>query len=332
MGKRTYLQYCLLLLLLLPGCMHMGNPYSPEKVIIPSDNHVVPLRFDGWPYIVDVMVNGTGPYPFILDTGCDSVLLSEELASALGLRTKPPRESLHTEWDSFRQYSRADVASIGLGDIEFRNTQVRVVPSQAFAGSPASGIVGFALFWDEVWTFDGPGKRIIFGSGSAACGAEDSTRSLLPMVLSSRCPYVSMYIRRRDQVTEDRLDVLIDTGKASYPNLDLPISMQTRPIPLRVVVGTATGQKEMEVGSVQSVRIGAMLLPRTVVGFAPNLRDRWSMRKRAGLWLPVVTDKRRGVVGLGILRECAITFDRPGGRVWIGRTSCACPEGEGPQP
>lgn len=66
----------------------VGNAAQAETVstaIIPTEDVVATAVDDGLRMTVPVMVNGQGPFEFVIDTGADRTVISTELAERLGL-------------------------------------------------------------------------------------------------------------------------------------------------------------------------------------------------------------------------------------------------------
>lgn len=73
-------------LLLLPSCADMG----PDRVEVPADSAAGEVAFElagpgGAALVVPVIINGRGPYPFVLDTGATVTCVDDGLASSLAL-------------------------------------------------------------------------------------------------------------------------------------------------------------------------------------------------------------------------------------------------------
>jgi predicted aspartyl protease len=58
---------------------------TASTAIVPTDDVVAAVIDDGLRMTVPVMVNGQGPFQFVIDTGADRTVISTELAERLGL-------------------------------------------------------------------------------------------------------------------------------------------------------------------------------------------------------------------------------------------------------
>lgn len=70
------------------GAAAEGDDYEvfpPARVVLTGNELVLPLETWGGRPLLDVFLDGRGPYPFILDTGASSGVVSAALATSLGL-------------------------------------------------------------------------------------------------------------------------------------------------------------------------------------------------------------------------------------------------------
>jgi Aspartyl protease len=152
-----------------------GNTESAQKPASPvSSIYTTPMEIIyGKPY-VNVMVNGHGPYRFMVDTGTGAeAIVSVELAQQLKFPTvdktrlsDPSREGEH--------YSDiVMIDSLNVGGAEF--TEVRAVRHQIYGDSETcQGILGFTLFEDYLLTLDYPNRRMVLSSGALVADGESS--------------------------------------------------------------------------------------------------------------------------------------------------------------
>jgi hypothetical protein len=155
--------------------------------------------------LVPVMVNGSGPYDFVLDTGTSTTLIDPKLAAQLSL----PRVGRTTQYDvqSSSAVPTAHVSELGLGGGKVRNLAVLVesVAGLNYFDGKIRGVLGenflsrFDLLLDnrhrQVHLEEGPagsmvedleGKRIpLIDHGSAE--GEPTSRRLL---LTAKAPHV----------------------------------------------------------------------------------------------------------------------------------------------
>lgn len=167
------------------------------------------------PYVM-VMVNGHGPYRFLVDTGTGTqALISPELVQELGIRkvgharlTDPSRQG----------EQRSDVVwveSIKVGSVEFE--EVQAVEHRLFREEQnCQGVLGFPLFEDYLLTLDYPGRRMILTAGTLGAQAAGS---LMPFRINDGVPVATILI---DGLS---VDAQIDSGGTG---LSLPDTVADR--------------------------------------------------------------------------------------------------------
>ena len=105
-----------------------------------------------------VMINGKGPFHFVVDTGANQSVLSTEVAAALGLAVGDP-SPLHGV-AGVRVVETADVGSIRVGVREWKDVRLSVLPQAAIGGE---GFLGLDLVGEQRLTLDFKGQRVIVG-------------------------------------------------------------------------------------------------------------------------------------------------------------------------
>src|SRR3569833_304472 len=154
------------------------------------------------PYVA-VMVNGRGPYRFLIDTGTGTqALISPELVQELGI----PRVGHARLTDPSGQGEhRSDVVwvdSIKIGDVEFE--EVQAVEHRLFREEQnCKGVLGFPLFEDYLLTLDYPGRRMILSSGILR---ERAGESVVPFRIADGVPIAKIDIEGLS------VDAQIDSG------------------------------------------------------------------------------------------------------------------------
>ena len=178
-----------------------------------ESRHVAPLEINHDKPIVEVMINGKGPFRFIVDTGTGGqAFVSAGLAHQLAL---PPAGQITLNDPSGQGGRKAPMvllASIQVAGVEF--TGVREVVHNFGNGDGAcQGLLGFALFRDYLLTLDYPNHRMALSTGGLA---PDGGNSVLPLRLSDGIPVVTMAIGATS------FDAQIDSGGTG---LSLPSQM-----------------------------------------------------------------------------------------------------------
>jgi hypothetical protein len=140
------------------------------------------------PYVA-VMVNGRGPYRFLIDTGTGGqAMITPELAQELSLpvtghaRLKDPSGIGEQPSDLTR------IDSLSVAGAEF--SEIDAVVHNLYGDVTCQGILGFPLFEDYLLTLDFPGHRLILSPGVL----DDSSGAVLPFRMPEGVPIVHLGI------------------------------------------------------------------------------------------------------------------------------------------
>jgi hypothetical protein len=122
----------------------------------------VPISFRGSLPIVEVMINGKGPFLFTLDTGAGlQADFDPALVAQLKLQSNGKVRGGDPSGRNPQEYDTVAVDSIALGSVEFRNVTAISRPRRRSPNTPGvDGILGFSLFKEYLLTLDYPGKRL----------------------------------------------------------------------------------------------------------------------------------------------------------------------------
>jgi hypothetical protein len=143
----------------LGGFTGMAQADAPAKpVVVPFEmlqsNHI----------LIQIKVNGKGPYPVIFDTGAPVILLNNKIAKAAGLFGKSAQAPLFTLFGSRGQVR---VKELEIGDLKVNNVPAIVMdhPTVEVISKmlrPIEGIVGFPFFARYTMTIDYKAKELTF--------------------------------------------------------------------------------------------------------------------------------------------------------------------------
>jgi predicted aspartyl protease len=136
------------LLALVPGgaLAQAGAPTAPPAgppamASEPEPEFATPTRLDKVGRVVaPVLINGRGPFRFVLDTGANRSVISATTAAALGLVPHPDAQASVHGITGSATLPLVDVASLAVGDLLFENQRMPVLSSPVFAG--VDGILG----------------------------------------------------------------------------------------------------------------------------------------------------------------------------------------------
>jgi hypothetical protein len=173
--------------------------------------HSAPLDIThGRPYVL-VLVNGKGPFRFVVDTGTGGqAFVSSELVDELGL---PEAGQVHLNDPSGqggRKVPMVLIQSLEVAGVEFTGVKAAVHNFDIGDGS-CQGLLGFVLFRNYLLTLDYPKRQMVLAQGNLA---PDGGKSVLPFRMPDGIPIVSMAIGGIS------IDAQLDSGGAG---LSLPI-------------------------------------------------------------------------------------------------------------
>ena len=173
--------------------------------------------------VVDVRVNGRGPYPFLFDTGATSSEVDPQLSLALALPTA--QSARLTSWNDTADARRVLVKGLSIGPIDSGPLRILVQPLLEFKALDPDlrGVLGQDVLLHANFLIDNRGHRIEF----------DNDDTLLP------------------QLTGDR--ITIEPVRTRTGNFELrlaSVSVQTDmgPLPLHLLLDTGADMVVLQPG------------------------------------------------------------------------------------
>jgi Aspartyl protease len=144
----------------------------------------------GKPFVM-VMVNGKGPFRFVIDTGTGAeAFVTAELADTLNL---PVAGQVHLSDPSKQGGQRVPIVliqSLEVAGVVFTDVKAVRHPLSDADGN-CDGLLGFELFRDYLLTLDFPHRRMTLASGSLT---PDGEQSVLPFRMPDGIPIVPLRI------------------------------------------------------------------------------------------------------------------------------------------
>lgn len=125
---------------------------------------IIPIDMSSHRPIMDVMINGKGPYKFIFDTGSATNVIDENLNKTFGFKVVG-EDPLQTPGSKNRLFSkRVAVPKVNFpGTPISENTEMNVIALRKML--PVDGIIGGFFFEDYLVTMDYPGSKLILKKG-----------------------------------------------------------------------------------------------------------------------------------------------------------------------
>ncbi|MGA2047890.1 MAG: retropepsin-like aspartic protease [Terracidiphilus sp.] len=175
--------------------------------------HSSPLEIIHDKPFVTVMVNGKGPFRFVIDTGTSSAaFVSAELAAKLAIPQSGQIRLSDPSGNGVQKVPMVILDSLQVAGVEFTGVKAAVKNLGSGEGD-CQGLLGFALFRDYLLTLDYPNRRMALAAGDLK---PDGERSVLPFRMPQGIPVVTLHIGAT------RIDAQIDSGGFG---LSLPLQM-----------------------------------------------------------------------------------------------------------
>ena len=248
--------------------------------------------------VVPVMVNGRGPFRFVVDTGANHSTISTRLAKRLGL-TPTDGESITLDGiTGAAQVNFVTVEKLQAGDLTISDTPLPVIGTPVMAG--ADGILGAAGLDEKSVLMDFQRNRVVISRNVDYLVRTESTR-----IHADRLRYGLVTIDTR--VGGVLVRAVIDTGsERTLGNLALRDALRTRRGPgvLTYVTSVFGATEKVEPGEIQPsppiVIDPLRITDVNVVYGAFHIFDVWGLRNRPALII--------GMDVLGTVASLAIDF------------------------
>jgi predicted aspartyl protease len=204
---------CVPLLMGLPVLL-AAQATQPEK--LENSLHSAPIDVaHGKPFVM-VMVNGKGPFRFVIDTGTGGeAFITSELAERLGLPAAGRARLRDPSGQGGQRVPMVLIQSLQVAGVEFTSVKAAVHKLSDGDGD-YQGLLGFLLFRDYLLTLDFPNRRMALASGALE---GDGERSVLTFRMPDGVPIVPMRIGGIE------IDAQIDSGGSG---LSLPEQFTSR--------------------------------------------------------------------------------------------------------
>jgi hypothetical protein len=146
----------------------------PAHIELPSAGISIPMRDSGGRPVIELRINGQGPFRFLLDTGAPVSILDADLSRELNLET--PRIDQPAPPDGPAPPPIVTIRQIRIGEASVEGlTAILAPPGILFTGDDAPrGVLSAASFPGYLLTYDYPGERVTLRKG--ALPSADSKR------------------------------------------------------------------------------------------------------------------------------------------------------------
>lgn len=279
-------------------------PALPDAAIAPTGQEIIPIiqPFDldaTRRMAVPVMVEGKGPFSFLVDTGAERTVIAEELARRLGL-AKGARLRLATIG------STAIVPSFQIASLEMTNLRLLPFDAPAFAGRHigAPGLIGVDMLEK---------RRVLIDFRNETMQILETRYRARPIIHSPDAIIVTARNSAGRLILSDariggrRIDVIVDTGaQSSVGNLALQqliVKRRQNRLPLIPTVLNAVSGEEVAAMRtvVKTIEINGLNVNDLAISFADSQAFRaLGLNDRPALLL--------GMDGLAVFDRIEIDF------------------------
>lgn len=265
------------------------------NIVLPDKPVAVPIDISSGCPVVQVLINGRGPYRFLLDTGSSGTHVSHTLAQALDLPPTGSEGTFRNAVGKEIEYTGVLIESIQLGEATFLRREVlrRSFQREQADGKLEEGILGYNLLGACLVTIDFPAGQLVIQEGRLP--AADGRNVLA--VVKEQSPTIAIAFG------DKRVDTLVDSGSGS--SFILPADIAGQLTPMRPPVKTwskVAGEEQVHTFQVvrmkEPVRIGDHVIAEPIVYSHADVP---------------------AVVGVNVLRHFAVTFDAANRRVRFSR-------------
>jgi predicted aspartyl protease len=251
--------------------------------------------------LLPVVVNGEGPFDFILDTGAGTSLLSSQLGQKLGIKIIGSKEGQSA--GGAVSVSLAKVDSLAVGSAKLDDVDVGLVDLSHIGqtvGAQIDGDLGYNFLKHFLITLDYRAHEIRFDdpkrfeqAGSSGAVTEEAMRLASP---AKPLLLVEVYANGRGP-----FQFAIDTGTSTTaitPELAKQLGVVSSPIGAATTGGA---QVNVTAGVLQSFQVGGARIDDSTVVVA----DFFAMLSNA------LGEKLDGIVGYNFLRNYKVALDYP---------------------
>lgn len=275
----------------------------------------IPMQIQRNLLVVNVMLNGYGPFNFLLDTGvATSIITSPTLADSLRLRHGQVfRITGAGGSDTGLQAYQADSVRVGLAGVVADYMPLLVLSQDVlnlsgYVGTPIHGILGSELFRSFVVTLRPEGGYLVVTRPDAFRAPKGRLWSSLPLSLENNKAYFTAPVQLTDSLTLP-LKLVLDTGASHALSVELDSDPRLRAPAQRLSTDLGrglTGVVQGFLGRVPHLQLGRYSLPNVLTSF-PNSAD---VHRRIDV-------QRNGNVGYELLKRFSLVIDYPHQRLLL---------------
>jgi len=255
------------LLLLVCNGVGMAQTAGQQQLI------EAPFTFAHNQIVLQVKVNGKGPYNMLLDTGTNPSAVDLASAKEMGLKIAGKGFQGSGGGTDKNQAYPTELALIEVGNLVARNIPAAAIdlskPSQRL-GRQLHGVLGYSLLKNRIVQIDYAKLVVRFYTGSPIIKSEmrqnKASRMALPFRLVDGLPVIEAY------VNEKKITALIDTGSSLTlslkPNAISKLGLQEEATKAELDTSVGyNGQAAVRKGKIERLRVGEISLEKASATF-----------------------------------------------------------------
>jgi hypothetical protein len=158
------------------GDGHPGMSPAPVAVEVPSGGITLPMQDVGGRPVVEVRINGKGPYRFIFDTGATITVIDSDLKDELKLPVAPGMQAAAPGHGPAPAIVSVDALSVGGATLKGVTAALMPLGSLLTGDQRPRGVLSASSFPGHLVIFDYPGRKIVLRKGKLE--QADSTSTL----------------------------------------------------------------------------------------------------------------------------------------------------------
>lgn len=287
----------------------------------------VPFRLDANNPFIDVLVNGSGPHNFLLDTGSPVTALDRGLVERLGLEIEPAGMASGMGGDSVPA-GRVEGVAVRVNGEEAAPDGAWVLPLDSLMSPAANrtvdGIIGYPFFRDRVVELDFPGGYVRVHDPGPFRYAGGGHR--LEMAVSGGWPLLEG-VADLPGLGPTPVELMVDVGSRGNVLFTTPFVRRHRieeflQDTARATVGMGIGGAgSFLLAHIDGLQLGSLWVPDVVAGFSTG-----------GALAFTQFD---GILGTGVLGRYRVILDYTRGELILeeaGADAGGADAGPGPRP
>ncbi len=233
----------------------------------------VPFAFEHNQIILEVKVNGKGPYNMLLDTGTNPSAVDLASAREMGLKISTKGfQGTGGGTDKNLAYP-TDIALIEVGNLVAKNIRAAAIDLSKLSqrlGRQIHGVLGYTLLKNRVVQIDYPKLALRFYASSpfskSGMQQNKASRRALQFRLVDGIPVIEAYVNGK------KITAVLDTGSSQAlslkPNAISKLELQDEVTKAEPDTSVGyNGQAEVRTGKIESLGVGEISLEKASVTF-----------------------------------------------------------------